>query len=197
MVQNEAEVHELKKAKVAHTRLPSIEFRSWSWFLAVSLQVTWVINLFHYTFKKAALSQLPSVEFRSWSWFLAVSLQVTWVINPAVGCHYFPPGLQLPSQPLRGLLPVLLLGEQRHDGCDQFPKTVTRQCRSCDLNPGPSAPESSTLTTRLPSHSLQIKVTLSANPDIGPSPYWYAWSAVIVTVYLLYPVTIEFSESSC
>ena len=26
-----------------------------------------------------------------------------------VGCHYFPPGLQLPPQPLRGLLPVLLL----------------------------------------------------------------------------------------
>jgi len=36
--------------------------------------------------------------------------------KPGVGCHYFPPGLQLPSQPLRGLLPVLLLGEQRHDG---------------------------------------------------------------------------------
>ena len=37
-----------------------------------------------------------------------------------VGCHYFPPGPQLPSQPLRGLLPVSLLGEQRHDGCEQF-----------------------------------------------------------------------------
>ena len=23
-------------------------------------------------------------------------------------------------QPLRGLLPILLLGEQRHDGCEQF-----------------------------------------------------------------------------
>ena len=31
-------------------------------------------------------------------------------------------------------------------------KTVTLQRRGCDLNPGPSAPESSTLTTRLPSH---------------------------------------------
>jgi len=31
--------------------------------------------------------------------------------------------------------------------------TVTRQRRDCDLNPGPSAPESSTLTIRLPSHS--------------------------------------------
>jgi len=33
---------------------------------------------------------------------------------------YFPPDLQLPLQPLRGLLPVSLLGEQRHDGCEQF-----------------------------------------------------------------------------
>ena len=33
-----------------------------------------------------------------------------------------------------------------------LPKTVTRQRRGCDLNPGRSAPESSTLTTRLPSH---------------------------------------------
>jgi len=35
-----------KKVKVTHTRLPSVHvgFRSWSRFLAVSLQVTWVIN---------------------------------------------------------------------------------------------------------------------------------------------------------
>ena len=33
-----------------------------------------------------------------------------------------------------------------------LPKTVTRQRRYCDLNPGPSALEYSTLTTRLPSH---------------------------------------------
>ena len=58
-------------------------------------------------------------------------------------------------QPLRGLLPVLLLGEQRHSGCEQFAsKTVTRQRRDCDLNSGPSAPESSTLTARLPSHRI-------------------------------------------
>jgi len=35
---------------------------------------------------------------------------------------------------------------------NSLPKTVTRQRRGCDLNPGPSVPESSTLTTRLPSH---------------------------------------------
>ena len=34
---------------------------------------------------------------------------------------------------------------------NSLPKTVTRQRRGCDLNPGHSAPESSTLTTRLPS----------------------------------------------
>jgi len=37
-------------------------------------------------------------------------------------------------------------------GVNNLPKTVTGQRRDCDLNPGPSAPESSALTTRLPSH---------------------------------------------
>jgi len=37
-------------------------------------------------------------------------------------------------------------------GVNSLPNTVTRQRRGCDLKPGPSAPESSTLTTRLPSH---------------------------------------------
>ena len=29
-------------------------------------------------------------------------------------------GLQLPLQPLRRLLPILLLGEHRHNGCEQL-----------------------------------------------------------------------------
>jgi len=37
-------------------------------------------------------------------------------------------------------------------GVNSLPKTVTRQHRNCNLNPGPSAPESSKLNTRLPSH---------------------------------------------
>ena len=69
---------------------------------------------------KVAYTRLPSIGFRSWSRFLAVSLKVTWVINPEVGCHYFPSGPQLPMQPLTGLLPISLLGEQRHDGREQF-----------------------------------------------------------------------------
>ena len=43
-------------------------------------------------------------------------------------------------------------------GVNSLPKTVTRQRRGCDLNPGPSAPESSTLTTRLPSHPTMTLV---------------------------------------
>ena len=41
-------------------------------------------------------------------------------IHPTVVCPYFPPGPQLPPQPLKGLLPILLLGEQRHNGCEQL-----------------------------------------------------------------------------
>ena len=86
---------------------------------------------------KVAHTRLPSVEFRNWSRFLAVSLQVTLVMNPAVGCHYFPPGLQLPSQPLRGLLPILLLGEQRHDGCEQFAYDCYLTASRLQFQPGP------------------------------------------------------------
>jgi len=39
-------------------------------------------------------------------------------------------------------------------GVNSLPKTVTRQCRDCDLNLGPSAPESSTLPSH-PCYKLQ------------------------------------------
>ena len=104
-----------------------------------------------------AHTRLPSVGFRSWSRLLTVSLQVTWVTNPAVGCHYFPPGPQLPSQPLiEGCYQFRWLVNRGTMGVNSLPKTVTRQRRGCDLNQGPSAPESSTLTTRLPSHPNRV-----------------------------------------
>ena len=78
-----------------------------------------------------------SVGFQSWSRLLAVSLQMTWVTNPAVGCHYFPPGPQLPAQPLRGLLPILLLGEQRHDGYEQFAQDCYPTASRLRFEPGP------------------------------------------------------------
>ena len=37
-------------------------------------------------------------------------------------------------------------------GVNSLPKTVTRRRRGCDLNPGPTAPESSTLNTLPLSH---------------------------------------------
>ena len=50
---------------------------------------------------------------------------------------------------------------------NSLPKTVTRQRQDCDLNPGPTAPESITLTTRLPSHpsnwGLRIADRLAAD----------------------------------
>ena len=103
--------------------------------------------------KKVAHTRLPSVGFWSGSRFLAVSLQVTWVINSAVGCHYFPPGLQLPPLPLGGLLPISLF-RCLVMGVNSLPKTVTQRRCGFDLNPGPSAPESSTLTTRLLTYHL-------------------------------------------
>jgi len=42
------------------------------------------------------------------------------------------------------------LGYRGTLGVNSLPKTVTQQRRGCNLNPGPTAPESSTLTTRLP-----------------------------------------------
>jgi len=37
---------------------------------------------------------------------------------PVLGSQ--PAGMQFPPQPLRGLLPISQLGEQRHNGCEQF-----------------------------------------------------------------------------
>ena len=101
---------------------------TFSWKTAIKTQVGFSKRFFLRTVwavwclkkVKVADSRLPSVGFQSWSRFLAVNLHVTWIINPKVGCHYFLPGLQLPPQPLRGLLPVLLLGEQRYSGCERL-----------------------------------------------------------------------------
>jgi len=66
-------------------------------------------------------------------------------------------------------------------GVNSLPKTVTRQRRDYDLNPGPSAPEYSMLTTRLPSHPVEVyclkclkagmKTLLSANDLSWLSPF--------------------------
>ena len=130
---------------------------------------------------KVTHTRLPSVWFWSRSRYLAVSLQVTWVINLAVGSHYFPSGPQLPSQPLRGLLPILV--NRGTMGVNSLSKTVTRHRCGCDLNPCLTAPESSKLTTRLPSHRVWTgKAQLSSyasrhskTPDSEPCRYCFWW----------------------
>ena len=61
-------------------------------------------------------------------------------------------------------------------GVNSLPKTVTRQRRSCDLNPGPSAPKSSVLTTQLPSHTHTHTHT---HPFNGPFPGLPRWAGTI------------------
>ena len=55
-------------------------------------------------------------------------------------------------------------------GVNSLPKTVTRQRRGCDLNPGRTAPESSTLTTRLPRHPNAGLVSLLMANSHLPTP---------------------------
>jgi len=63
------------------------------------------------------------------------------LIHPAVGCHYFSPGLRLPPQPqsITALWPVpsYTAWWQRHVGVNNLPKAVTQRCLEQDLNPRP------------------------------------------------------------
>ena len=56
---------------------------------------------------------------------------------------------------------------------NSLPKTVTRQRRDRDLNPGPSALDSNALTTRLPSHPIYCTVF--------PRYYWLFSPTVLGT----------------
>jgi len=47
-------------------------------------------------------------------------------------------------------------------GMNSLPKTVIRECHGCNLNTGPSAPESSLLTIRLLSHPTEMYNTILA-----------------------------------
>ena len=72
-------------------------------------------------------------------------------------------------------------------GVNSLPKTVTRQHRDCDLNPGPSAPESSTPTTRLPSHLdmwIGSRYYSSAHPINGTGPLCFQVVRPSVRAYM-------------
>jgi len=97
---------------------------------------------------KIANTRLPREGFR----FLVVSLPVTYIVSHK-------PDDRLPLLSARPAVTPATLKRAATNfaawmGVNSLPKTVTRQRRDCDLNPGPSAPEPSALTTRLPSHLL-------------------------------------------
>ena len=84
------------------------------------------------------------------------------------GCVSHKPGGRLPLLSARpavtpeGCYQFCCLLNRGTMGVNSLPKTVTRQRRGCDLNPGPSAPESSTITTRIPSHPSMSIVLINS-----------------------------------
>jgi len=69
--------------------------------------------------------------------FRVVRPSVRACVPDYLACHYFPPDPQLPPQPLRGLIPILLLGEQGHDGCEQFAWDCYPTASRLRFEPGP------------------------------------------------------------
>ena len=98
---------------------------------------------------------------------------MTEAINPAVGCHYFPPGPRLPTQPpsitAHWPIPNCTAWWQRHECvCKQLAQGFTRQ-HGQDSNPRPVDRKSISLTTQPPSHTRGTAVNFpGANPLCGP-----------------------------
>jgi len=80
-------------------------------------------------------------------------------------------------------------------GVNTLPKTVTRQRRGCDLNPGHSAPEYSTLTTRLPSYPIVAHSGTLINAGIRPFVHPSALCPSFKTVHLVTTISL-FSNTS-
>jgi len=72
------------------------------------------------------------------------------------------------ARPAEGCYQFCCLVNRGTMGVSSLPKTVTRQRRDCDLNPGPYAPESSTLTTGLPSHPCMLCKTVKFQHSFIP-----------------------------
>jgi len=75
------------------------------------------------------------------------------------GFHQHPSYAVTPCNPSEGCYKFCCLVNRGTMGVNRLPKTVTWQRRHCNVNPGPSAPESSTLTTWLLSHTLNQYTT--------------------------------------
>ena len=127
------EVHGHKKVKVAHT----IRFNALETFVIIALyKSTFTIP---YSITERRVSELISVLGS----------------QPAGDVSHKPsgrlpllsarPACSYPRNPREGCCQFCCLANRGTIGVNGLPRTVTRQLRDCDLNPGPSVPESSTL----------------------------------------------------
>jgi len=83
-------------------------------------------------------------------------------------------------------------------GVNSLPKTVTRQRCGCDLNPGPTAPESSTLTTQLPSHQVPplcdsrvTNISKSFTHKMAAKTSWHRYGTKLRHCHPMYMVTVS------
>jgi len=65
---------------------------------------------------------------------------------------------------------------------NSFPKTVTRQRRDCDLNPGPSAPESSTVLIC----EVTCNVAMMTERSSFSNNFYFSHAVVRLTFYLTF-----------
>ena len=78
-------------------------------------------HLAHHHARRARVQQLLQPARKKGSPYSITERRVPQLIS-AVGGHYFPPGLQLPPQPLRGLLPIFCLVNRGTMGVSSLPE---------------------------------------------------------------------------
>ena len=120
-------------------------------------------------------------------------------IHPAVGCHYVPPGLRLPSQPksVTAHRPETNYTAwwQRHMRVSSLPKAVTSKWTGRDSNPRPLGSRANALplshTGRAWSNDLAEKLTVVAvlSPWLSEWPgsgyravYWWSLTCLSLTL---------------
>jgi len=142
----------------------------------------------HTRYRALGLEQIPVYRQSARRWL--------WVIHPAVGCHYFPPGLRLPSQSQSITAPRPLPSNtawwQRHIGVNNLPKVVTQLLTRVgfELNPRPVDRKSSTLPCSPPCHLRGLVLfcscvnvrTASPERQRGNVPHAYTYTSTHTSI---------------
>ena len=100
-------------------------------------------------------------------------------IHPAVGCHYFQPGLRLPPQPksitAHRPVPNYTAWWQRHMRVSSLPKAVTWKLTGRDSNPRPSGSRANAVSLSHTDHFSACNLHFLFSPDLTPireHPHW-------------------------